>query len=90
MTIDELSQLNTAELEAVINKDAEGDGELLFELEGELMYLMQNAIFPDSETFGDLDEETSAERHLRVLVESLDFATTLSAINALRELADEE
>ncbi len=89
MTIDELSQLNSAELEAVINKDAEGDGEILFELEGELMSIMQEAIFPDSETFGDLDEETTAERHLRVLIESMDFATTLSAINALHDLAND-
>lgn len=54
------------------------------------MYLMQNAIFPDSETFSDLDEETPAERHLRVLIESMDFATTLSAINAIHDLEDNE
>ena len=90
MTIEELNTLNSDELEAVVQKDAEGNGEILFALEGELMYLMQQAIFPDSETFGDLDEETSAERHLRVLIESMDFTTTLSAINAIYDLDNED
>ena len=90
MTIDELNTLNSDELAAVIQKDAEGDAEILFALEGELMYLMQNAIFPDSETFGNLDEETTAEQHLRVLIESMDFATTLSAINAIYDIDNEK
>lgn len=89
MTIDELNTLNSDELQAVIQNDADGDGDLLFALEAELMSLMQDAIFPDSDTFGDLDEETLAERHLRVLIESMDFAITLSAINAINDLASD-
>ena len=86
--LDELNLLTTAELQAVVDKDVADNGELLLELEGELMSLMQAAIFPHSETFGDEEEETSAERHLRVLIESMDFATTLSAINAIHSLAN--
>ncbi|RZL62304.1 MAG: hypothetical protein EOO93_09395 [Pedobacter sp.] len=82
-SIEELNQMDSKQLEKVIEKDTENNGELIFALENNLMELLQEQVFESSETFGDLDEETVAERSIRILVESLDFMSMLGAINAL-------
>lgn len=82
---EDLNNMNTEQLQAVIAEDEAGDGELLFTLEATLKDLVGEMVFPDSETFGDIDAETGPERCIRILIESLDFMTTLSAINALSD-----
>lgn len=84
-SLEELNNLNSEELNRVIQADADGEAELGFDLEAELLSILHNELFAGSETFGDLDEETQPEKAVRVLVESLDFRATLGAINALQD-----
>lgn len=86
--VKQLNDMSGDELEKIINDDADNDSELLFALESELMELLRTQAFADSETFGELDAETEAERSIRLLVESLDFMNTLAAINALNQSED--
>lgn len=79
--IDFLSSLNTSELNKEIEKDKEG--EMGFELESELMGRLNAICFPNSPTFGELEEETDPERCVRVLIESLGIPETLAAILAI-------
>ena len=88
-SIEELNNLSSKEIKNVIKKDQKGDGEILFALENELMELIREHVFSDSETFGDLDEESASERTIRVLIESLDFMATLGAINAISNSQEE-
>ena len=86
--VKQLNDMSGDELEKIINDDADNASELLFGLESELMELLRTQAFADSETFGELDAETEAERSIRLLVESLDFMNTLAAINALNQSED--
>ena len=78
---DRYATMTSEELQRVI--DGDEDGELLFALEEELMELIRENCFSGSETFGEPGEETDAERCLRVVVESMGFPETLSAIDAI-------
>ena len=59
-------------------------------LKSTLMRMVGRQVFPDSESFGAPDDETSAKKCVRVLIEALDIPTMLSAINALTDEFGEE
>lgn len=81
--IERLSKMNIDQIDEVIEKDMEEEGEISFELEGILLSIVHAEVFPGSETFGDLDEESPAEKCIRRLIESLGIPETLGAILAL-------
>lgn len=81
--IEKISNLNSAELQRFCDIDADKDEPDALRLEAHLLELIYRRL--DSETFGVEDEESEAERLLRLCVETMDIPTTVEMILTLSD-----